>query len=61
MIVSPPGPFARGDFAALNSQNVLTAAGAIETRGGQIFIRLDGAFDRLQQIRDTPIIAGAER
>ncbi len=45
-------------FAALNSQNVLTAAGAIETRGGQIFIRLDGAFDRLQQIRDTPIIAG---
>lgn len=52
---------AGGDFAALNSQNVLTAAGAIETRGGQIFIRLDGAFDRLQQIRDTPIIAGAER
>ncbi len=45
-------------FAALNNQNVLTAAGAIETRGGQIFIRLDGAFDRLQQIRDTPIIAG---
>nr|MDQ6120668.1 efflux RND transporter permease subunit [Klebsiella pneumoniae subsp. pneumoniae] len=41
----------------MNSQNVLTA-GAIETRGGQIFIRLDGAFDRLQQIRDTPIIAG---
>ncbi len=37
---------------------MLTAAGAIETRGGQIFIRLDGAFDRLQQIRDTPIIAG---
>ena len=47
-------------FAALNSQNVLTAAGAIETRGGQIFIRLDGAFDRLQQIRDLNDLA-AER
>ncbi len=62
MIVSPPsGLSPEAIFAALNSQNVLTAAGAIETRGGQIFIRLDGAFDRLQQIRDTPIIAGAER
>ncbi len=51
MIVSPPlGLSPEAIFAALNSQNVLTAAGAIETRGGQIFIRLDGAFDRLQQI-----------
>lgn len=61
MTVSPLWVSRRRRYAALNSQNVLTAAGAIETRGGQIFIRLDGAFDRLQQIRDTPIIAGAER
>ncbi|UAN24210.1 efflux RND transporter permease subunit [Enterobacter sp. JBIWA003] len=44
-------------FNALNSQNVLAAAGAIETRGAQIFIRLDGAFDELQKIRDTPLVA----
>lgn len=44
-------------FTTLNSQNALTAAGSIETRGAQIFIRLDGAFDKLQKIRDTPLIA----
>ncbi|HKN03141.1 MAG TPA: efflux RND transporter permease subunit [Buttiauxella sp.] len=44
-------------FSALNSQNALTPAGSIETRGAQIFIRLDGAFDSLQKIRETPIIA----
>ncbi|BFT81417.1 efflux RND transporter permease subunit [Enterobacter pseudoroggenkampii] len=44
-------------FSALNSQNALTAAGSIETRGAQIFIRLDGAFDELQKIRDTPFVA----
>lgn len=44
-------------FNALNSQNALAAAGAIETRGAQIFIRLDGAFDELQKIRDTPFVA----
>ena len=44
-------------FAALNAQNVLTPAGAVETRGPEVFLRLDGAFDELQKIRDTPIIA----
>ena len=44
-------------FSALNSQNALAAAGSIETRGAQIFIRLDGAFDVLQKIRDTPFVA----
>ena len=44
-------------FNALNSQNALTPAGSIETRGAQIFIRLDGAFDELQKIRNTPFIA----
>lgn len=42
-------------FAALNNQNVLTPAGSIETKGPQVFVRLDGAFDKLQKIRDTPI------
>lgn len=44
-------------FAALNSQNALTPAGSVETKGPQIFIRLDGAFDELQKIRDTPVMA----
>lgn len=44
-------------FNALNGQNALAAAGAIEARGAQIFIRLDGAFDELQKIRDTPLVA----
>lgn len=44
-------------FAALNGQNALTPAGSIETKGPQVFVRLDGAFDELQKIRDTPVIA----
>lgn len=43
-------------FAALNNQNILTPAGSVETKGPQVFIRLDGAFDELQKIRDTPIV-----
>lgn len=44
-------------FAALNEQNLLTPAGAVQTRGPDVFLRLDGAFDELQKIRDTPISA----
>ncbi|OGB11865.1 MAG: multidrug transporter [Burkholderiales bacterium RIFCSPHIGHO2_12_FULL_65_48] len=44
-------------FAALNSQNVLTPAGSIETKGPQVFLRVDGAFDTQEKIRQTPIIA----
>lgn len=44
-------------FAALNSQNVLTPAGSIETKGPQVFVRVDGAFDTLEKIRQTPVVA----
>jgi multidrug efflux pump subunit AcrB len=44
-------------FAALNNQNVLTPAGSLETKGPQVFLRVDGAFDNLEKIRQTPIIA----
>lgn len=44
-------------FAALNGQNALTPAGSVETKGPQVFIRLDGPFDELQKIRDTPVSA----
>src|SRR5687768_12785129 len=40
----------RDIFAALNSRNVMTPAGSIEARGPQLFIRLDGAIDDLDQI-----------
>jgi multidrug efflux pump subunit AcrB len=48
-------------FAALNNQNVLTPAGSIDSRGPQVFIRLDGAFDKLEKIRETPLWRRAGR
>jgi multidrug efflux pump subunit AcrB len=47
----------RDIFAALNSRNAMTPAGAIEAKGPEVFIRLDGAIDDLQKIRNTPIAA----
>ncbi|MNK76703.1 Swarming motility protein SwrC [compost metagenome] len=44
-------------FDALNGQNMLTPAGSIQTRGPQVFLRVDGAFDNLDKIRQTPVIA----
>jgi multidrug efflux pump subunit AcrB len=43
---------------ALRRQNAVTPAGSIDTNGPQVFIRLDGAFDSLQKIADTPLVAG---
>jgi len=45
-------------LGALKRQNTVTPAGSIDTNGPQVFIRLDGAYDDLQQIRDTPVAAG---
>lgn len=42
-------------FAALNSRNVMTPAGSIEAKGPQVFIRLEGAIDDLETIRNTPV------
>jgi len=47
-------------FSALNNQNVLTPAGSIETSGPQVFLRLEGALDTLEKIRNTPIVVGAK-
>src|SRR6185437_12178083 len=44
-------------FAALNNRNVMTPAGSIEAKGPQVFIRLDGAINDLQAIRDTAVAA----
>ena len=51
------GVSARDIFQALNAQNLITPAGSIDTQGPQVLMRLDGAFDNLQKIRDTPIVA----
>jgi multidrug efflux pump subunit AcrB len=52
------GISARDIFAALQRQNAVTPAGSIDTKGPQVFLRLDGAYDDLQKIADTPIVAG---
>jgi multidrug efflux pump subunit AcrB len=51
------GVTARDIFSALAAQNLVTPAGSIETRGPEVFVRLDGAFDDLQKIKDTPIVS----
>lgn len=43
--------------AALQRRNTVTPAGSIDTRGPQVFIRFDGAYDSIQAIADTPIVA----
>jgi len=49
----------RDIFSALQRQNRVTPAGSIDTNGPQVFMRLDGAYDDLEKIRNTPIAAGA--
>ena len=43
-------------FAALDSQNALSPAGSVETSGPQVVVRVDGAFDQLAKIRETPVV-----
>jgi multidrug efflux pump subunit AcrB len=45
-------------FSALNARNLVTPAGSIETQGPQVQIRLDGAIDGLEKIKETPIVVG---
>ena len=52
---------APGDvFAALQRQNAVTPAGSIDTDGPQVFVRLDGAYDDLRKIADTPVAANGK-
>ncbi|MET4691880.1 efflux RND transporter permease subunit [Sinorhizobium fredii] len=43
--------------AALQRRNTVTPAGSIDTQGPQVFIRFDGAYDSVQSIAETPIVA----
>ncbi|WP_042778415.1 efflux RND transporter permease subunit [Sinorhizobium fredii] len=51
------GVSAQDIAAALQRQNNVTPAGSIDTRGPQVFIRFDGAYNSVQAIADTPIVA----
>jgi len=52
------GVSAQDIVAALQRQNAVTPAGSIDTKGPRVFIRIDGAYDSVQAIADTPIVAG---
>jgi multidrug efflux pump subunit AcrB len=52
------GVSARDIFDALVRENAVTPSGSIDTKAQQVYIRLDGALDDIQKIRDTPIVAG---
>ena len=41
----------------MQRQNTVTPAGSIDTNGPQVFIRVNGAYDDVQAIADTPIAA----
>ncbi|NWA24946.1 efflux RND transporter permease subunit [Pseudomonas gingeri] len=43
-------------FIALHGQNAMTPAGSIEAKGPEIQVRLDGALNDLEKIRNTPIL-----
>src|SRR5215216_2519932 len=51
------GVSTRDIVAALQRQNTVTPAGSIDTQGPRVFIRVDGAYDGVQAIADTPIVA----
>jgi multidrug efflux pump subunit AcrB len=51
------GVSTRDILSALTAQNLVTPAGSIETRGPQVTVRLDGAFEGLEAIGAIPIVA----
>src|ERR1043166_3934495 len=51
------GVSARDIVSTLQRQNTVTPAGSIDTQGPQVFIRVAGAYDGVQAIADTPIVA----
>lgn len=44
-------------FSAIQTQNNMTASGSINTKGPQVFIRLDSSYDDLEKIRNTAVVA----
>ncbi len=44
-------------FDALQRQNLVAPSGVIETRGSEVYLRLDHGYDDVQAVRDTPVAA----
>lgn len=44
-------------FSALARQNAVSPSGSVETAGPRTYIRLDGAFDSIEQIENVPVVA----
>lgn len=51
------GVSAQDIVAALQRQNSVTPAGSVDTRGPHVILRIDGAYDSVASIADTPIAA----
>ena len=47
-------------LSGLSQQNLLTPAGSLEANGPQVQVRIDGAFDDLDTIRNVPIVANGK-
>lgn len=50
----------RDIFSGLASQNAITPAGSIETKGQQVQVRVEGAFDDLDRIRSVSVLANGK-
>ncbi|SIT04568.1 efflux RND transporter permease subunit [Insolitispirillum peregrinum] len=51
------GVSAQDIVVALQRQNSITPAGSVDTRGPHVILRIDGAYDSVASIADTPIAA----
>jgi multidrug efflux pump subunit AcrB len=52
------GITAQALFAALANQNDVTPAGFVETASARVYLRLDGAIDSLDTVKNIPVSAG---
>jgi multidrug efflux pump subunit AcrB len=48
----------RDMFDGLRQQNDVAPAGSVQTNGPEVFVRVDGAYQDLEKIADTPVVAG---
>ena len=47
-------------FDSLAKQNAVTAAGSVDTAHDRVFVRVDGALDAADRVRDVPVEAGGK-
>jgi multidrug efflux pump subunit AcrB len=48
---------AQAIFESLQKQNLVAPAGAVETRGPEVYVRLDHGYDDVEAVRATPVAA----